>query len=73
LALSAIEKRDVASFVREQIDDRAADASAAAGHDDALAPQSRIDFHRSSTGDREAAVDDERVPLIIAASGKHKR
>ena len=46
LRVVAIEERDVGAFVGEKLDDRAADAAAAAGDDRDLAGQPGIDFHR---------------------------
>jgi len=70
IGVAAIEKRDVAPFVGQHLDDRAADATAAAGDDDALAGQSRIDLHPEMQNPPSTT---SVWPLIIAASGRHSR
>ena len=70
--VAAIEERDVDAFGGEQLDDRAADAAAAAGHQRDLAASPDRELHvipRCAKPPSTTSV----CPLIIAASGRHSR
>jgi len=68
--VAAIEERDVAALVGEQLDDRATDAAAAARDDDGFAGESRVDLHPEMA---KPPSTTSVWPLIIAASGRHSR
>ena len=72
LRVLAIEERHVGAFPREQLDDRAADAAAAAGDEGGLAREAR----GTQSIHPEIANPPSTTsvwPLIIEASGRHRR
>ena len=72
LRVALVPERDVRTFGREQLDDRAADAPAAAGDDRHLAREAAVQRHRQPEMAKPPSTNSV-APLIMAASGKHSR
>jgi len=73
----AVEERHVRTLGGEELDDRAADAAAAAGHDDGLAGDACVQFHAARLPDQPEIAKPPSTtsvcPWIIEASGRQRR